>query len=201
MLGHRLAEEVWSGNGLIMFERPCDLDPIAVDGLEFRVATSGDAEDYARDIGTDSASSFRARLSDSTRCVIVGRSGRLVHASWVTTAGAWTRELRRYLRPPNDDGYIYESFTRADTRGLGIYPFALRNIVALLHSERRARAWVAVEIENAASIRAVTKAGFEEAFRIPFKRRFGLLRIGSITGPASDLATSFLSQSPGPPGL
>jgi ribosomal protein S18 acetylase RimI-like enzyme len=201
MVGHRLKEELWSRDVLVMFERPADLDPIAQEGLEFRVATATDADDYARDIGTDSAATFRARLSDATRCVVVVRNDRLVHASWITTAAAWTRELRRYLHPPTGDAYIYESFTAAAARGLGIYPFALRNIVALLRAEERGTAWVAVEADNAASLRAVTKAGFEEAFRIPYVRRLGVLKIGRPSGPAAEIARSFMSVKPVPPGL
>jgi ribosomal protein S18 acetylase RimI-like enzyme len=184
-----------------MFDRPADLDPVAVEGLEFRIATPADADDYARDIGTDSAATFRARLSEATRCVVVVRNGRLAHASWITTAAAWTRELRCYLQPPEGDAYIYESFTTEEARGLGIYPFALRNIVSLLRSEGRGTAWVAVEDDNAASLRAVTKAGFREAFRIPYYRRLGVLKIGSPSGRAAGIASSFMSGKPVPPGL
>ena len=78
-----------------------------------RPAGPGDAFAYARDIGTESPRTFRARLDDTTRCWLVTEGPRLIHASWVTSEAAWTRELRRWVRPPEGDVYIYESFTTA----------------------------------------------------------------------------------------
>ena len=50
-------------------------------------------------------------------CFVVEDGDRFLHSSWVTTTGAWTREIRAYLCPPQGDAYVYESFTRADARG------------------------------------------------------------------------------------
>ena len=187
---------VASADVLILYVRgPAPLGE-ELPGLEFREATAADAARYARDIGTDSASSFAARLSDRTRCFLVDDGERLLHASWATTAGAWTRELRTYLVPPEGDAYIYESFTRADARGRGLYPFALRNIVGWAERSGIARLWVGVEEHNPASIRSVTKAGFEEAFRLPFARRWGRLSLGDASGPHAALVPGFLSRKP-----
>ena len=165
-------------------------------GLTFRQATAADANRYARDIGTDSANSFSRRLSERTRCFVIDDGRSLLHASWMTTAGAWTREVRAYLVPPPGDGYIYESFTRGEARGRGIYPFALRNLTTWGTSADIARLWVAVEELNTPSIRSVTKAGFVEAFRLPFARRFGRLLIDSPYGPRALEAAGFLSRRP-----
>jgi ribosomal protein S18 acetylase RimI-like enzyme len=193
---HRLSEWVSSSDRLIMFTRPAGGMDETSDSFTFREAHSGDGDAYALWIATDSAETFRARLSDSTRCFVVTREERLVHASWVTTASAWTRELRAYLAPPPGSGYIYESFTRADVRGMGIYPFALRNIASRLGQEKLERVWVAVEEDNPASVKAVTKAGFEEAFVLPYRRRLGRLTMGTATGTRADAAESFVSLTP-----
>ncbi|HET7483075.1 MAG TPA: GNAT family N-acetyltransferase [Actinomycetota bacterium] len=192
-IASRIASEIWSDATLVMLRRDVGPDVPDRDDLLFRLADVTDAERYARDVGTDSAETFRARLVDPLRCVVVEREGRLVHASWITTGSAWTAELRRNLTPPPGGIYIFESFTRADARGLGIYPFALRNIVALAAAEGLEHAWVAVEDDNAPSLRAVGKAGFEEVFRISYRRRFGVLRIETPTGSASEIAVSFMS--------
>ena len=190
----RMKEWFSSSDDLVMFVRDSVVDKPPRDDLVFREATPADGGLYARDIGTDSASTFARRLSDRTHCFIVEDGSTILHASWVTTAGAWTRELRAYLVPPAGNAYVYESFTRADARGRGVYPFALANILSWATSTGIERVWVAVEEHNPPSLRAVTKAGFVEAFRLPFSRRLGRLTIGAPTGPMTDIAASFLSR-------
>ncbi len=189
----RAAEWFSSGDTLVMFVRDAGGDPPTKSSFEFRAANSNDAESYARWIATDSERTFLGRLSESTRCFVVTDDGRLVHASWVTTAAAWTRELRRYLIPPGGDAYVYESFTRAEVRGRGIYPFALQSIAAWMGREGAARLWVAVEEDNAPSLRAVTKGGFERGFELPYRRRLGKVTVASATGPRAEIASLFLS--------
>ena len=192
----RVKEWLGSSDDLVMFVRDAAPGAPGRNDLEFRAASPADGVRYARDIGTDSAGTFSRRLSDGTHCFIVEDDRRLLHASWVTTSGAWTRELRAYLVPPPGDAYIYESFTRADARGRGVYPFALDSIVAWAAATGVRRLWVAVEEHNPPSLRSVTKAGFTEAFRLPFSRRWGRLRIGAATGPRAEIAAAFLSQKP-----
>ncbi|MGH2821284.1 MAG: hypothetical protein ACRDJ5_11585 [Actinomycetota bacterium] len=178
-------------------------------GLSFRRARPQDGAAYARWIGTDSPASFRARLSERTRCYLVADGPRLLHASWVTTAGAWTRELRTYLCPPSGDAYLYESFTRADARGRGAYPLALEGVRRELSAEGSARVWVAVEADNPASLKAVGKVGFAPAFEIGYRRRWGRLRVDEASGDMVGTATDFVGcggepprrQAPGGPGF
>jgi ribosomal protein S18 acetylase RimI-like enzyme len=179
---HRIREMASSRGGLIVLSRATGGEPPVTEGYTFRAATAADAHRYARDVGTDSARTFAARLSDATRCYVVEHEGRLLHSTWITTAAAWTREIHRYFRPPSGDAYIYESYTRAEARGRGLYPFALANIAAAEAAAGIRRLWVAVEEDNAASLRAVTKGGFEESFRVAFARRFGRLQVVEATG-------------------
>ncbi len=155
------------------------------EGLAFRELDTSDGPRYAADIGTDSATTFRARLSEETRCFAVLSEGRIVHATWMTTFAAWTREVAGYLRPPPQDAYVYESFTRAEVRGRGVYPFALKAIAARLAGDGIKTVWVAAEASNAASLRAVSKAGFERRFSITYKRSLGRLEVGR-PGPRQD---------------
>lgn len=174
----RIREEASSRATLVMFTAdPLGIEPREAPGAETRRATPDDGEAYARDVGTDTPGTFRARLSDATGCYVVELNGRLVHASWVTTSTAWTRELRAYIRPPTDHCYIYESFTSPRARGRGIYPFALASICRDAVERGWTRAWVAVEDDNPASLKAVAKAGFEPAFTIDITRRLGRLDV------------------------
>lgn len=166
----------------------------------FREATAADAARYARDIGTDSASTFRARLDDDVRCFVIELGDRFMHASWVTTTAAWTREIHGYMAPPPGSAYIYESFTRSDARGQGLYPQALAGIAAWLDDNGVAEAWVGVESHNQASIRAITKAGFTEGFRFRYGRSRGRLELLPPWGPRSAEAATVLPRALGGQG-
>lgn len=176
---HRLRESVASSDTLIILghEAGTGGGPDAGGELRFREAIETDGPAYARAIGTDSGTTLAARLSDSTHCFLVESGGRIVHATWVTTSGAWTREVGGYLVPPEGDAYIYESFTRSDARGRGVYPFALRHIVAWGQKEGIRRLWVGVEASNEPSLRAVAKAGFDPLFEIAYRRSAGRLHV------------------------
>ncbi len=167
----------------------------ARDGLTFREATQEDAALYARDIGTDSAATFRRRLSPWTQCFVVEDGSRFVHASWVTSARAWTSEIGAFIAPPVGDAYIYESFTRPETRGRGVYPFALNSICTELRRQRVARVWVGAEADNEPSLRAIDKGGFQEAFQLTFHRSRGVIRVEEPTGPLAEQGRTMVGAS------
>jgi GNAT superfamily N-acetyltransferase len=146
-------------------------------GLAFRAATPADADLYARAIGTDSAATFGRRLTPTTECFLVHGGDELLHASWVTAGAAWTREIDAYIVPPEGDAYVYESFTRPQARGRGVYPFALRGICEWARDRGLAQVWVAVEAGNAPSLKAIRKAGFEPAYEMRYGRRLGRLSL------------------------
>lgn len=173
LVADRLREARSSEDRLVILVRNCSAEKTEGGPLVLRRATADDADAYARFIGTDSASTFARRLSDDTWCYLVSEGYRVLHATWCTTAAAWTRELGAYLAPPRGDAYVYESFTRADARGKGVYPFALRGIAGDLYVHGKKCVWVAVEERNEPSLRAVTKAGFRQASAIRFGRRWG----------------------------
>lgn len=189
----RAAEEFFSESALIMFcADPLGIEPREVPGAVTRRAAPDDGEAYARDIGTDTAATFRARLSDATGCYLVELDDRLVHASWVTATGSWAREVRAYIRPPAGHCYIYESWTSPDVRGRGIYPFALGGIGADAVRKGWKLMWVAVENDNEGSVKAVTKAGFQPSFTIGTIRRFGRVEVRvpkDLPGPAPTIDT------------
>ena len=189
---HRLAEAWHSENDLILNVRPAAPLERPGEGLTFRRAGPQDGARYARDIGTDTEKSFRARLAPDVMCFVVEDDERLLHSSWVTTTGAWTREIRSYLCPAKGDGYVYESFTRADARGRGIYPFALAGIVTTMAVEGVRSVWVGVEADNVPSRKAIAKAGFEEAFTLHYERRFGRLTVAEPKGPRAEQARHFV---------
>lgn len=193
---HRFKEAIRSQDRLVFFLRPTaggnglrsNLD------LTLRRATPKDASIYERDIGTDSAATFSQRLSRGTRCYLALEGDKALHASWVTTTASWVREVGRYFRPPSGHAYVYESFTRADARGRGVYPFALRGICKELAADGIDSLWVAVEDNNAPSLKAVAKAGFETAFELDYGRRWGRLSVAEPSGQKADLCTKCFAR-------
>lgn len=185
----RVLEAHASRETLYLFRRAAGPLDRPGEGLTFRRATTDDALRYASDVGTDSPRTFRGRLGPDVTCYVVEMDDRLVHATWVTTTKAWTREIRGYLSPPEGDAYVYESFTRADARGRGIYPFALAGIVTDLGRAGIDTVWVGVEAKNLPSQRAITKAGFEKAFELHYRRRWGRF---TLEQPQTDEGREFL---------
>lgn len=198
LVSGRLGEWWDSSETLILFVKEAGASaPLSFrgEGLVFRAAGSADADLYSRDIGTESPATFRARLAADVHCFVVEANGRLVHSTWVTTTSAWTREIDSYLSPPKGDAYVYESFTRSDARGRGIYPFALAGILAAMAAHSVGRVWVGIESRNEASRRAITKAGFVEGFSMGYRRRRGRLTLDTAQGPLSSEAASFLRKA------
>ena len=180
----RVRQYISSSEELIILARSSGGSPPASDDLRFQDATAADGTRYAREIGTDSPSTFAARLSDNTHCFLVSSGEKILHATWVTTRAAWTREVHGYFVVPPGDCYVYESFTRSDARGKGVYPFALKSICAWASDEGLRKIWVGVEATNGASLRAVGKAGFEPELSITFRRNVGRLEVSG--GKCSD---------------
>jgi len=187
------ARELWfSQETLVFLVRPSDGERASAPGLKLREATASDGPRYAADIGTDSPRTFRARLSRTSRCFVVVSDGMFVHATWLTAEGAWTRELRAMLRPPAGDAYVYESFTRPEMRGRGVYPFALNEIAGWASDHVLRKVWVAVEGDNASSLRAVSKAGFRPAGEVRYRRSQGRFAIetSELEGSGFTIETS-----------
>jgi GNAT superfamily N-acetyltransferase len=202
LAAHRIREGISSEDTLIILVRDAAHGAVVAGGagpasgpgsFRFKEAvTIADAQQFARDIGTESPRTFRSRLSDETRSFVVERDGRFLHSSWVTTACAWIREVRRYFECPSEGAYVYESYTRPEARGRGVYPWALARIGEWLVARGVEQLWVGIEAANPASLRAVTKAGFEEAFDVTYKRRLGRLKLSRPAGPLADLGARCL---------
>jgi hypothetical protein len=196
--GDRFRQSIYSLDTLIFLARPAagtfpetKHDP----QLELIEATPSDGSLYEDFVGTDSASTFTYRIESGSRCFLVRDGNSLLHSTWMTQNAAWTRELRRYFRPPPRDAYVYESFTRPEARGRGVYPFALIGICARLGAEGKDLVWVGVEEDNPASRRAIAKAHFEEQFRVRFVRKLGFLRLDEPVGDGSRLCFGCIAQN------
>jgi ribosomal protein S18 acetylase RimI-like enzyme len=93
-------------------------------------------------------------------------------------------EIERVFIVPPGDAYIYESFTRPEMRGRGIYPAVLSTISERLGAQGVRCLWIAVEATNLSSLRAIQKAGFAFAFEIGLRRRLGRTEVSIPDGVA-----------------
>ncbi len=87
---------------------------------------------------------------------IVKEKGEIVHYGRILYKGEKTREVRL----GKGEAYIGPCFTVPDKRGMGIYPFALRNIVQEFFETGFEKIYIASDIYNKASIKGIFKAGF-----------------------------------------
>jgi GNAT superfamily N-acetyltransferase len=191
-----------SSAGTILFmERSTEgSTPPEVPGVQIRRATPADAEAYARDVGTDSRTTFVGRLGKGTECYLALEGDVIVHASWVTTRAAWVGELGRYFTPSPSSAYVYESFTTPSARGRGIYPAVLEHIAGTLSQSGIDRLWIGVGADNVPSIRAIEKGGFVPAFEVGFEIRWGRIDIPTVSGPRSNEAEALVRErSPSSP--
>jgi GNAT superfamily N-acetyltransferase len=198
----RTRDAISSADVLKMYQRRTDTrqETSVRPTFVFREGGASDGAAYARDIGTESPETFRRRLADGTHCFLVLTDDLVVHTSWMTTDKAWTREVASYVCPPPGEGYIYESFTRPELRGQGIYPFALERITNWMVHHGLTRAWVGVEASNRSSLRAVAKAGFTEGFEVAYRRRLGRVSLDPPSGPLAHAGRRLLRRCCPPVG-
>ncbi|MDQ3645501.1 MAG: GNAT family N-acetyltransferase [Actinomycetota bacterium] len=173
---------VGSGDTLIVLSKRPGTAPPPPERTTVEAARPADAGTYERDIGTDTARTFASRLSDTSRCFLVRDGQTIVHATWLSTEPTWVGELGRYFVPPPSAAYVYESYTRPEARGRGIYPRALGAIEGILDQEGIAEMWIGVTKGNHSSLRAITKAGFSPRWEVPYLRRWGRTDVGLPVG-------------------
>lgn len=99
--------------------------------------------------------------------------GELVHYSWVQTSGQHLiLEAGRTTSIDADQFWIYDCYTSASARGLGIYPYVL-SVIVRDHFQRGWPTGVIYTTEkNKASQRGILKVGFQPA------QRYRALRVG-----------------------
>jgi RimJ/RimL family protein N-acetyltransferase len=111
---------------------------------------------------------LRRRLGDA--CYLVMDGPRCVHYSWVSRRRLYVGELGFSADLPPGDLWVYNAYTSPDYRGHAIFPAVLGAVLEDLPSG--GVAWAGVLDENAASRRALAKAGFIEVLTLERGARF-----------------------------
>lgn len=100
--------------------------------------------------------------------VFVGEE--LAHFSCVSKKRRYVGEIERDLIIENSDFYIYNCFTEASFRGLGLYGETLNHI---LYMNKGTRAIIACLEENKPSLKVINKIGFRSLGGVHFLKIIG----------------------------
>lgn len=103
-------------------------------------------------------------------CYAAWFEGRLVHHCWVSRRDTPVGEIHATLRLGPEEAYVYDCFTDATCRGLGIFPAVLSFVGRELATQGVSRIWIAVEHQNRSSAKAIRKAGFHPAGTVTYRR-------------------------------
>lgn len=94
----------------------------------------------------------------------------ILHISWIYGHN----HHNRLLSLGSGEVEIKHSLTLPDSRGLGIYPRVISDIIMYLSANNTRRVFLCVHPQNNSSIRAVEKAGFKLAGRTRFRKILGV---------------------------
>jgi ribosomal protein S18 acetylase RimI-like enzyme len=119
---------------------------------------------------------FPARLERGEHFWTAQSQDKIVAYCWATREPVEIGEVHRVISPRDDEVYLYDAFTFAEYRGQNLYPALLRRILEHSRQAGFRRALIFVMSDNAASIRGVQKAGFQEFQRVTYCNILGFSR-------------------------
>lgn len=171
---------IFSRDAVLVFASEGAGMDLAENGLELKPGTLGElarlAETHGDFLDTRKLSQARQRLRRGDKLLIARKNGKFAHVAWVglrpeIAAGSEVGDQCRIpLKTPS--AVIYDCWTAPSMRGQGIYPSALRAIVAQNQPETPQH-WIYCHLRNVASMRGIEKAGFQLRYRM---ERIRLLR-------------------------
>ncbi|MGE3541339.1 MAG: N-acetyltransferase family protein [Candidatus Tectimicrobiota bacterium] len=119
---------------------------------------------------------FPARFARGEQFWTAQCEQRIVSYCWVTSEPVEIGEIRCVMSSRVDEVYIYDAFTFPEYRGNNLYPVLLQRVLEYSRQQGRRRALIFVLSDNAASIRGVQKAGFQEFQRVTYRNVLGFVR-------------------------
>ena len=135
--------------------------PVSVDVLR-----ESEVADYLRFRPGADARAIRRRMESGSRCFVARHEGRIVHAGWVTGAGAWIDYLGCAMPLAHGDAYQFGSFTDPAFRGRGVAAARVAAMARALRAEGYRRLVACVLPENADAWRPLERVRYRVAGRI-----------------------------------
>jgi RimJ/RimL family protein N-acetyltransferase len=171
---------------LFRHEQPLEPDP-SVDIRPVNESMLGDAREME---SPSMIETFRQFLRQGDWGYFGYRDGRMAHRSWVQLGPRrvplWHRFVPHEVR--SGEALIHYCETTPTARGAGLYTAALKRIVRDLRAHSIETIWISTTADNAASRRAIEKAGFREHSRFQVRVLFGVglqRRIPAIPSPGA----------------
>lgn len=149
---------------------PCDVDHLGESDLP-----------RLREVWRVPLDEMKARLERGDQCFAARVEGQIAHYSWAQFSG-WhpINAVGQRVEVQPGNVWVYHCRTAEWARGRGIYPFVLTRILNESTSRNCRAAWIYAEMDNAASIRGIEKAGFSIYKKLLalnlFGRKFPIVR-------------------------
>lgn len=165
-LALRVVQPVWQRSSLIVYLHEGPSQPVQPK-IELRIAPLGAG---MADSVAWAEADWQKRWSRGDVCCAAYVNDACVHTSWVTRVGAPVGEVHQWLELDRNEAYIYDCYTDGSYRGKRIYPAVLSTILRQLSEDGAVRVWIAAEVQNVASARAIRSVGFAEVGSIEYRR-------------------------------
>ena len=149
-----------------------------VSPVEIRRVDAGNVADARTMEPEDRIAEFRGFLARGDAGYYGYLDGRVVHRSWVRVGPLNTPLWHAYgrLEIPTGAVYIHYCETAPAARGHRAYPAALARIAAEFGSRSPLGVWISTDERNTASVRGITRGGFDFVTRARIRVRFGVAR-------------------------
>lgn len=158
---HKLAAPVAEWGSITFFERVLASDSVLRGHAEFTVREVAPAEAGLLEAGRDPSQSCDEALCRFRRgdraFAAMDAHGSCVHTRWVTTLPTVIPEIDRAIVPGPGQAYVYNAYTRPDSRGRGIDGLVRNLIFSTLRSEGFTAVYSYVRSDNPAGRRAASR--------------------------------------------
>jgi RimJ/RimL family protein N-acetyltransferase len=156
ILGQRTRIVIYAGDSATT-PPPDDAPGLAIRPLsadEVRALESSDPDFRARQI--ERLERFGASYAHAVIC-----DGQIAHVSWLLPPEAMDRDPPHVIRGKPEEAEITACETLPEFRGRGIYPFAIRSLMRLAHTQGTRRVFMKTDFDNVASQSGIEKAGLK----------------------------------------
>ncbi len=131
---------------------------------------SEDITAFAAAIGPGAEVEIRRRIERGRRCYAAWVGGRLAAYGWVSFDEEFIGELRLELELRPGEAYIWDCVTLPEFRQKHLYSALLVYIVGELRREPFCRIWIGANLDNLASQKGISRAGFRPVAHLVISR-------------------------------
>lgn len=135
----------------------------------------------ASSIDSVTLAEFTQRLQSGRQCYTAWVDGQLVTYGWVSFEDEYIGELNLRIKLLAGEAYIWDCGTLPAYREKHLYSALLVHILGQLRAQGLCRAWIGADLENIASQRGMTRAGFHHVADLVIERVLAMRQVW-VTG-------------------